>query len=61
MSKINFHGWVGVGGWLEKLGIRLSQLKLTLSLAIVKVGDQKYIEKLMVNLSVSESVRLWNV
>ena len=50
-----------MGGWLEKLGIRLSQLKLTLSLAIVKVGDQKYIEKLMVNLSVSESVRLWNV
>ena len=50
-----------MAGWLEKLGIRLSQLKLTLSLAIVKVGDQKYKEKLMVNLYVSESVRLWNV
>ena len=41
--KINFHGWVGVGGWLDQLGIRLSQLstkmklklKLKLSLAII--------------------------
>ena len=38
--KINFHGWVGLGGWLDQVGIKLSQLstklklKLKLSLAI---------------------------
>ena len=39
--QINFHGWVGVGGLLDQVGIRLSQLstklklKLKLSLAIL--------------------------
>ena len=24
--KLYFHGWVGVGGWLDQVGIRLTQL-----------------------------------
>ena len=36
--EINFHGSVGVGSWLDQVGIKLSQLstklKLKLSLAI---------------------------
>ena len=44
LSRVGVGGWVGGGGWLEQLGIRLSQLptklklklKLKLSLAICR-------------------------
>ena len=45
--KINFYRWVGVGGWLDQVGIRLNQLstelklKLKLSLAIFNNVDNQ--------------------
>ena len=33
--KINFHGWVvGVAGWLDQVGIKLSQLSTKLKLKL---------------------------